>query len=459
MSLWDMIAENVKDHPNLTDYINQVKTKQPQDEQKQTKVISPPENKQSLTSMIQSDMKYNTGSKKDLRKIAQNFIDRNPFIKASILDYIEIYTKLKQDELSKTSPSVKKQILSNLIKYDMNNYSQTEKEFSPKLKAEKFMERNPAVDASVEEYIEVYTELKKVKQILRNLIRSDLNSYSQNERELSPKLKAEKFLKRNPAVGASVEDYIEVYTELKKEEPKGDRKPRSVVVYPEVSSQILCKLISYIKCYYNTNRTKNDMLKIFCYNNPGINVEYKYFSKVYDCVHKSLLELVPGERFDKIQVEKSVRKCLGESKIPVTTSDKLEGIKTESPKNKPTELDNLTAQKRPIANSTQDINVQKLSQNDSRLEPCQKKRKLDQGSTIRDKFNQSLNEDDSQIYVDEGHEVTSFHYNEDLSDDQATFFEFSEAAPRVKPVHPEEETLEHNTTYITVPDGFTFELI
>ena len=105
---------------------------------------------------------------------------------------------------------------------------------------------------------------------------------------------------------------------------------------------------------------------------------------------------------------------MGESKIPVPTPEKLEGMKSESPKNKPTELENLT-QKRPIANSTQDINVQKLSQNDSSLEPCQKKRKLDQGSTIRDKFNQSVNEDDSQIYADEGHQVTSFHYNQDLS--------------------------------------------
>ena len=120
-----------------------------------------------------------------------------------------------------------------------------------------------------------------------------------------------------------------------------------------------------------------------------------------------------------------------------------------------------TTQKRPIAYSTHDINVQKLSQNDSSLEPCQKKRKLDQGSTIRDKFNHSgrVNEDDSQIHSDEGHQVTSFHYNQDLSDDNATFFEFSEPAPRVKSVHPEEETLEHSTTYITVPDGFTFELI
>ena len=79
-------------------------------------------------------------------------------------------------------------------------------------------------------------------------------------------------------------------------------------VFPEVSSQILCKLISYIKCYYNTNRTKDDMLQIFYYNNPNIYLDYRYFSKVYDCVHKSLMELAPGERFDKIQVEKSVRK-------------------------------------------------------------------------------------------------------------------------------------------------------
>ena len=73
MSLWDMIAENVKDHPNLTDYIKQVKTRQPQEEQKQTEVISPPKNKQSLTSMIKSDMKDNSSSKKRPKENCSKF--------------------------------------------------------------------------------------------------------------------------------------------------------------------------------------------------------------------------------------------------------------------------------------------------------------------------------------------------------------------------------------------------
>ena len=118
---------------------------------------------------------------------------------------------------------------------------------TPNQMAEKFLEKNSHLGASVNDYFEVFRRLKveitksgenKHSQALiesaevhmnngaKNLkkrIAEDIKKYglkTDTERKLAtvtPKEMADEFIQKNPALGASVDDYFEVYRTLKQE--------------------------------------------------------------------------------------------------------------------------------------------------------------------------------------------------------------------------------------------------
>ena len=76
---------------------NRIARKQSQEELEKSLCLK--RNKQTLSTMVLQDMEINKNSRQDLKKIAQNFINKKALNGiVSIADYIEIYTKLKKEK-------------------------------------------------------------------------------------------------------------------------------------------------------------------------------------------------------------------------------------------------------------------------------------------------------------------------------------------------------------------------